>query len=163
MAPKTTDIIRGSEVEAEPVYKARVGRTLTVEVEVLVFTDVSEATEVELLWGTTPAVVLGLDESSAEEAMDTADEPRDLTGCTIEELLMPWIAVVAAPVVEGSDTEVTTGTTGKPRVLVTSFPPAVYVRVPVIVETEAKLESSAVLELAAALLDDTAGAISRLN
>jgi hypothetical protein len=46
MAPKTTDIIRGSEVEAEPVYKARVGRTLTVEVEVLVFTDVSEATEV---------------------------------------------------------------------------------------------------------------------
>jgi hypothetical protein len=76
-------------MEAEPVYKVRVGETLTAEVEVVFSTDVNEATEVELLWGTTPAVVLGLDESFAEEAIDTADEPRDLTGCTIEELLMP--------------------------------------------------------------------------
>jgi hypothetical protein len=65
--------------------------------------------------------------------------------------------------VEDTDTEVTTGTTGKPRVLVTTFPPAVYVRVPVIVKTEAELESSAIPELAAELLEDTAGAFARLN
>jgi hypothetical protein len=58
-------------------------------VEVVFFTDVNEANEVELLWGTTTAVVMGLDELPVEEAIDTADKPRDLTGCTIEELLMP--------------------------------------------------------------------------
>jgi hypothetical protein len=89
-APRTTDIKWGPEAEAEPVYTAKVGETLTAEVEVVFFTDVNEATEVELLWGTTTAVVMGLDELPVEEeAIDTADKPRDLTGCTIEELLMP--------------------------------------------------------------------------
>jgi hypothetical protein len=65
--------------------------------------------------------------------------------------------------VEDTDTEETTGTTGNARVLVTTFPPAVCVRVAVIVETGAELESSSILESAVELLDDTAGAFSRLN
>jgi len=74
MTAKATDNVRGAEIEAEPVYSARVGRPLTAEVGALCFVDEDATTKLELLCGNTLAVVIVLDELPVDATSDTACE-----------------------------------------------------------------------------------------
>jgi hypothetical protein len=160
---RTTDDMRGSSTEAEPVYNASVGEPLLAEVEVLFFTEGDGAIGIGLLWDMTAVGMMGLDELPTEEGTDIADGIEELSGCTAEELAASGDAVAFASGSWDSDEDEATGTTDKPRVLVKIFPPAVEVRVAVTVKTEAELESRAIFKLCDEPLDDTARAFSRLD
>jgi hypothetical protein len=98
---------------------------LLAEVEVLFSTEIADGTGVALSFGTTPAVVTGLNELPIEEATDRTGETEELSGCKVEELAASGDAVATDPAFSDADEEEITGTTDMPRVLVRIFPPAV--------------------------------------
>lgn len=72
------------------------------------------------------------------------------------------MAVAVSAVIDVGEDE-TTDTTGKPRVLVRTLPPAVYVHVPVTVKRVAESEPRVIFELGVAVTAGIAGVCSTLE